>query len=814
VDKQQKIPDPAVFEKLGVFYLGATRVSQQAGQPAPVLYDSRDLTTHAVCVGMTGSGKTGLCTCLLEEAALDGVPAIALDLKGDLANLLLTFPDLSAESFEPWVDPGNAARRDQSVSEYAAATAKQWKNGLAAWGQDGARIAALRKAVEMRIYTPGSDSGRQLSVLKSFSAPPAAILADGDAFRERVAGSVSGLLTLLGIDADPLRSREHILLASILEHEWRAGRDAGLAELIRLINTPPFTQVGILDLDSFFPSKERMGLAASLNNLLASPSFGAWAQGEPLDIQSLLWSPDGKPRLSILYIAHLSEAERMFFVTLLLNEIVSWVRQQSGTGSLRALFYMDEVFGYLPPVANPPSKAPMLTLLKQARAFGLGLVLATQNPVDLDYKALSNAGTWLLGRLQTERDKLRMIEGLTSAQGGQGLDRQVLADILGSLDGREFLLHNVHEDGPVVLSTRWAMSYLRGPLSRDHIRTLTASQQPDPAVATPAASASTPVAVQTESAPAAASPAAATERPMLPREAMEGFEESAADGSEALKYHPALLGSLTLHYVDSKRGWDEWRDVELLAPLNVDSGADPWEKAQRTAELSITETAPAAATYADLPSRALKDKTYASWARSLKSHAYQACTEPMLVCNALKLYSQPGESGRDFAARLNQELREQRDGALEKLRGRYASRIATLEERIARARQKVSAEEQDYSEKKLDSFISIGGSILDGLLGTRRITQGKVRSARTAARSIGRNKREHDDIVEAKETLARYEADLSELQGELTLKLSELQSEYSADNLEIEEQALAPRKSDIEVRGLRLIWLYSAADQV
>ena len=809
----QQIPDPAVFEKLGVFYLGAERESLKAGAPVPVLYDSRDLTTHAVCVGMTGSGKTGLCTCLLEEAALDGVPAIALDLKGDLANLLLTFPDLSAESFEPWVDPGNAARKDQSVAEYATATAEQWRKGLASWGEDGARIAALRKSVEMRVYTPGSDAGLQLSVLKSFSAPAAAILADGDAFRERVAGSVSGLLTLLGIDADPLRSREHILLASILDHEWRSGRDAGLAELIRLINTPPFSQVGILDLDSFFPAKERMGLAAALNNLLASPSFSAWAQGEPLDIQSLLWSPAGKPRLSILYVAHLSEAERMFFVTLLLNEIVSWVRQQSGTGSLRALFYMDEVFGYLPPVANPPSKAPMLTLLKQARAFGLGLVLATQNPVDLDYKALSNAGTWLLGRLQTERDKLRMIEGLTSAQGGQGLDSQALGDILGSLAGREFLLHNVHEDGPLVLSTRWAMSYLRGPLSRDHIRTLCASQEPDAAVAKPGRSASTTAAAQAEPAAGTAGPDVAGQRPMLPKEAAECFEEAVAGSSGVLGCRPALLGSLTLHYVDSKRGWDEWRDIELLAALSVDSGSDPWEQAQAAAELSISADAPAAATYAGLPARALKAATYATWASSLKSHAYQACTEPILVCSPLKLCSQPGESGRDFAARLNQELREQRDQALEKLRGKYTARIAALEERIVRARQKVGAEEQDYTAKKLDSYISIGGSILGGLLGSRRITQSKVRRARSAARSIGRSKREHDDIVEAQQTLARYETDLRELQVELSAKLAELQSSYDVGNLQIEEQTLAPRKSDIEVRGLRLIWLHSVPDQ-
>jgi len=424
------------FEKLGVFYLGR-QVAGHAGAADGelLLYDAKDLTTHAVCVGMTGSGKTGLCVSLLEEAAIDGVPSLVIDPKGDLGNLMLTFPRLAASDFEPWIDAGEAARKGSTPAEHAARTAELWQKGLAEWGQDGARIERLRSACDVAIYTPGSDAGLPLRVLGSFAAPPPAIVQDADAFRERVAASVSGLLALMGIGGDPVRSREHILLSNLLDRAWREGRDLDIPTLIREVQAPPFETVGVMSVDAIFPPADRLSLSMQLNNLLASPSFAAWMYGEPLDVQRLLYGPDGRPRLSILSIAHLSDAERMFFVTLLLGEVVAWMRRQSGTPSLRALLYMDEVFGYLPPTANPPSKAPMLTLLKQARAFGLGVVLATQNPVDLDYKALSNAGTWFLGRLQTERDKARVLDGLegAAATSGAAFDRSAMETMLSGL---------------------------------------------------------------------------------------------------------------------------------------------------------------------------------------------------------------------------------------------------------------------------------------------------------------------------------------------------------------------------------------------
>ncbi len=513
------------FEKLGLFYLGR-RYDMAAGRPLDeaVLYDSRDLVTHAVCVGMTGSGKTGLCLSLIEEAAIDGVPVIAIDPKGDLGNLLLTFPQLSAGEFRPWIDEDEARRKGQTADAFAAAEAERWRAGLAEWGEDGARIERLKSAAEFAIYTPGSRAGVPVSILSSFAAPPAAARADGEAMAERAASTATSVLSLAGLDAPP-RSREHTLVTSLFGAAWAEGRDLDLATLIQQVQTPPFTKVGVVDLDAFFPAKERFELAMRINGLLAAPGFAQWMEGEPLDPASLLYTPKGKPRVAVFSIAHLGDAERMFFVSLLLNQIVAWMRGQTGTTSLRAVIYMDEILGYFPPVANPPSKAPLMTLLKQGRAFGLGVVLATQNPVDLDYKGLANTGTWFLGRLQTERDKARMLDGLEGAAAGS-MDRAETDRLLSALDKRVFLLHNVHDKAPMVFQTRWTLSYLRGPLSRDQIRALT------PEAAVQPADAASPTSAAADKASAAAGQRPDGRQPRRRRRA--------ADRSSG---HPAVLRS-------------------------------------------------------------------------------------------------------------------------------------------------------------------------------------------------------------------------------------------------------------------------------
>jgi hypothetical protein len=563
------------YEKLGVFYLGR-RFDPAAGAaaPEPLLYDAKDLTTHGVCVGMTGSGKTGLCLAVIEEAAMDGIPVIAVDPKGDLGNLLLTFPDLRPADFLPWVDPGEALRQGQTPEILARHTAQRWQEGLAAWGQDGDRIRRLRQAADTVLYTPGATFGRPLSVLRSLEAPSPAARQDEDLLAARVSTAVDGLLALLGIRGEPLQSREHILLSAILHQAWRQGQGLDLPALIRHVQTPPFERIGVFDLETFFSARERLALAMSINALLAAPGFGAWMQGDPLDIGQLLHTPSGRPRVAILSIAHLSDAERMFFVTLLLNEVLAWIRTQPGTSSLRALLYMDEIFGFFPPTANPPAKPPMLTLLKQARAYGLGILLATQNPVDLDYKGLANAGTWFIGRLQTDRDRQRLLDGLEGAGGG-AFDRQRLESVLTGLPGRVFLLHNVHEAEPLLFQSRWVMSFMAGPLTRPQIAALAAQGGGTPEASPPSAAPRT-------AAPMAAAPATGT-RPILPPGTPEFFlpARSAPGDGYRLIYRPTLVVNARLHYVSAKVPVDAWRDLALQLPLSAEIAGGDWDPADR-----------------------------------------------------------------------------------------------------------------------------------------------------------------------------------------------------------------------------------------
>jgi hypothetical protein len=796
------------YEKLGVFYLGRL-VDPGSGETKgePVLYDARDLTTHAVCVGMTGSGKTGLCVSLIEEAAIDGIPVIAIDPKGDLGNLLLAFPGLAPGDFEPWVDEGEAARKGKTRAEYAAAAAAAWREGLAAWDQDGARIAAFSEAADRAIYTPGSNAGLPLSVLRSLAAPAAALASNAEALTDRAGATVSGLLALVGIEADPIRGREHILLSHILHRAWSEGRSLGLGALIREVQAPPFAKVGVLDLESFFPSKERFLLALALNNLLASPGFGAWMEGEPLDIQRLLWTPKGKPRISILSIAHLSDPERMFFVTTLLGELLAWVRTQPGTSSLRAILYMDEVFGFFPPVANPPSKTPMLTLLKQARAFGLGCVLATQNPVDLDYKGLSNAGTWFLGRLQTERDKEKVLDGLASAAPGGSLDRAAIDRALSGLRSRVFLMHNVHEDHPVLFQSRWALSYLRGPLSQPEIERLMrgrkagGAETPEPA--SPRGSFEGPAGEAATGAPGAGT------RTVLPPEINEHFLHVASPVGEGEKllYRPALLGAAKMHFVSVREKIDAWREVARLA-LFEEKAADPWASSSavsiREGDLA-SEPDPRGA-FAPLPAEASTAKSYPRWTKELQGHLYRSEALILRACPAVGATSAPGENEGDFRVRAAQLAREKRDAEVEKLRARYAPKLAQLAERIRAAEERVAREAAQYKSRQVESAVSIGATLLGAMFGRRRVSATSLGRATTAARGIGRAAREREDIARAEESAGVLKEKLAALEAEFEAEAAALQGAIDPASLAIEEKRIAPRKADIAVSSVKLVW--------
>ncbi len=350
------------YEKLGVFYLGHVfDMEHQQLTDVPLLYDSRDLVTHAVCVGMTGSGKSGLCISLLEEATIDGIPSIVIDPKGDLSDLLLTFPDLRPEDFAPWVDPDEATRQGKSVDALAASQAQMWKDGLAASQEDGARIGRLKDAADFVIYTPGGTAGIPVSIASSFAPPDAGGDDGSEVVADQAAATASSLLSLLGIEGDPLQSPEHILLCAILTNAWQAGQSVELKQLVGLIQNPGITQIGVMDLESVFPQKDRSALAMKVNNLIASPKFANWLTGVPLDIGHLLHTAEGKPRVNVFSIAHLSDEERMFFVSLLLNQVVSWMRTQSGTSSLRDRVHGRDVWllaaGRQPTVEAAPDDA-------------------------------------------------------------------------------------------------------------------------------------------------------------------------------------------------------------------------------------------------------------------------------------------------------------------------------------------------------------------------------------------------------------------------------------------------------------------------
>jgi len=827
--------DSKDFEKLGAFYLGAAYdAEREAVGEELLLYDSKDLTTHAVCVGMTGSGKTGLCLSLLEEAAIDGIPAIVIDPKGDMGNLALTFPELEADDFEPWVDPGTAARKGLEVSEYARETAQQWREGLVRWGQDGARIKRLRDACEVEIYTPGSDAGIPLTVLRSFDAPPQAIRDDMEAFAERIQASVSGLLTLLGVDADPVLSRESILLANILQEAWAKGRNLGLADLIRDIQDPPFERLGVLDLESFYPANDRFALAMALNGLLASPRFRQWLEGEPLDIQNLLWTASGKPRIAVLSIAHLSDSERMFFVTILLNEVVSWMRSQAGTGSLRALLYMDEIFGYFPPSAEPPSKRPMLTLLKQARAYGVGVVLATQNPVDLDYKGLANTGTWFLGRMQTERDKLRVLDGLEGAMAGTGrggFDRAQMDRLLSGLGERVFLMNNVHEDQPLLFHTRWALSYLRGPMTRAEIKALRAERSTGTGLGPglvsgldPLTAASQRGAHRVEAAPLRVDPRTGVavepeleppppQRPVVPAAVGERFlplDRALAPGQRVV-YRPALIAGIKLHHVSTRVKVDDWSREYVLAPFADEEPFLEWSEAEyregkvpkglgRRPEVE-------GAQFGDLPGKALDPKAYKAWAKRLARHLYEDRERVFWKHRKFRLISERGESEREFRARVRQSFHEKRDMDLEKLRKRYGPKLARIQERIRKAEQKIDREEEQFRGSRRDSVINVGTTMLGSLFGRKLASYANARRAGSAAKSIGRASKEKRDIERAKADLEVQEEKLEVLELGFEDDVGALRERYANVEIEVDEVVVRPRKADIDVSRAGLVWV-------
>ena len=829
------------------FYLGRLFDTKTVKVTTKALdYDPADLTTHAFVTGMTGSGKTGLCIGLLEEAALQGIPAIIIDPKGDLTNLLLHFPELAPQDFQPWIDPEMARRAGKSLDEAAGEASHAWRSGLSEWGINKERLLALQNAAQFAIYTPGSDAGIPISVLSSLAAPKLDWEANREVLRERISSTVIALLGLVGMnDIDPIRSREHILLSNIFETHWSAGRDVELTELILQTQTPPFDKLGAFPVDTFFPPKDRMELAMVLNNILAAPAFETWREGEPLDIQDLLFMKDGRPRHSVFYLAHLSDGERMFFVTLLLSAVETWMRTQSGATSLRALLYMDEIYGYLPPTANPPSKQPLLRMLKQARAFGLGLLLATQNPVDMDYKGLSNAGTWFIGKLQTERDKNRLLDGLESAAGG--ISRGTMDKLITSLGKRVFVMQNVHEKAPTVFQTRWTMNFLAGPLTRTQIPdlnnlvhadgSLQATPKPAPASKRdskpqPSLESLQPVSVPSSSSPVS-SPApvpvmskpsssnsnggSVTKPPLAPgiREYFlpqnyslpEAFQSAQrAMPSQAMiqgvVYHPALLAAAQIRILDRKYGVD----TEITRAALVDSldrrGIVRWDNfSYRGPSLDKMETAPvASARFISIDSPLNDSKLMTALQKDFTDWVFRNSSVTARANTALKVFAGPDISQAEFMKTCADAARDARDAEISKKVAPLDKKIKALQDKQTREERELRQDESDLQSRNLEA----GANLLElgaGLLGVGR--------KKTITSQFTKHRLSQDakaNVDESVNTINDLKGQLAELQRQREEVAAEINSRWGEVVNDISEVNVNPKKTDVYVNIFGVAW--------
>lgn len=833
------------------FYLGRF-VDAKSGKPTkdPVVYDPADLTTHAVVTGMTGSGKTGLCIALLEEAALQGVPAILIDPKGDLTNLLLHFPDLLPQDFQPWIDPEMTRRAGVTPEKAAEEASNAWREGLKEWGIGRERLLALQNAAQFAIYTPGSDAGIPVSVLSSLAAPDLDWESNREVLRERIISTVTALLGLVGMnDLDPIRSREHILLSNIFEAHWSEGKDLDLTELILQTQTPPFSNLGAFPVDTFFPQKDRMELAMVLNNILAAPAFQTWREGESLNVQSLLFTADGKPRHSIFYLAHLSDGERMFFVTLLLSAVETWMRTQSGSNALRALLYMDEIYGYLPPTAVPPSKGPLLRMLKQARAFGLGLLLATQNPVDIDYKALSNTGTWFIGKLQTERDKNRLLDGLESAAGG--IPRAAMDKLISSLGKRVFVMHNIHEKAPTLIQSRWAMNFLAGPMTRNQIPALNelvsatsaplAAPKPAPVSnkgfqPQPSVEALQPISVPDTSAPVVTSPPVAPvvtrkaamnndegslslTKPSLPSGIREYFLPQNYSLPEAFQsagrsmppqamiqgvvYRPSLLASAQVRLLDRKYGVDSEMTRTALVDTLDRRGVVRWDEFSYAGpSLDKMDMSPLASSRFSTINPPLNDaKLMTALQKDFTDWVFRNSEVTARANTKLKVFAGPEVTAAEFMKQCAETARAACDAEIEKKTSVIERKIRSIEDKLGREKSELREDEAELQNRNIESYANLAelGASLFGLARKKSVTTqfSKHRLAQSAKAQV----------QESQENIVRLSDELENLERERDLLANEINKRWGDMVANFDEVPVKPKKTDIYVNIFGVAWM-------
>ena len=768
-----------IYEKLGLFYLGKDVDKETLDfTEALTLLKNKNFTTHAAIIGMTGSGKTGLGIGLIEEAAIDNIPSIIIDPKGDMGDLCLTDSEFSPDSFEPWVRD-EAEAKGEDPKTYAQKIASMWKEGIESWDQDSERVARFA-AVEKRIYTPGSSAGLPVNILSSLDVPPSEIMEESDTYASYLKSTTVSLLSLIGEETDALDTPEYILLAQILNNAWISGETMGIEKIIGQIINPPFQKIGVLPLDDFFPQEKRFKLATKFNALLASPSFALWMKGESLDIQKLLYDENGKAKVSIFSIAHLNDEERMFFVTLLLNKYTAWMRRQSGTSRLRTLLYMDEIYGFFPPTKNPPSKEPMLLLLKQARAFGIGVVLSTQNPVDLDYKGLSNIGTWFIGRLQTTQDIERVIDGL-GGQIGSSFEKSEIKELLANLKKRTFFLKSAHLEDIRLFGTRWVLSYLKGPLKKDDI-----SQLMDPYKQQTA-----------QSKPVRAASAVSEKTYQQIDASIPQYFEPDPTGTNT--FFATLGAKATVRFFNQRRGIDEEESLVFSLPVDESDKRIDWENAEEdpTDFEKFPHKAPSQAHFTALPRVILEDRGLKKSIRELKEYLYQTQGITLWRCASPKLESRPGESRSDFMVRLDDLLQEKKEAEIDKLKERYGKKEKTLLDRLARAKERVAKEEADST----SSLIEAGISVLGALFGKTSVTK-----IGRAVNKSGKILKERGEMSRAQQRVADVQEDIELLSEELEEKIDQLQEKYDIDKCEVTEFKIKPRKTDIDIESCALVW--------
>lgn len=783
------------------FYLG-----KRVDDESPLFLDSADLTTHGVIVGMTGSGKTGLGIVLLEEALQQGTPTLIIDPKGDMGNLLLGFPNLLPTDFMPWMSKSQIG--DDPV-QAAVEVASNWKNGLQRSGIEPARIKKLHDTVDFTIYTPGSTAGIPLNVIGSMQAPSPD--ADPETVQDEIEGLVSSLLSLVNITSDPLGGREHILLSNLINWKWQQQQDMDLATLIGLIQQPPMRKLGVIDLDTFFPMTDRVKLALKLNGLAASPAFASWSEGRALNIQDMLYDQSGKAQAAIVSLAHLNEEERQFVVTLLLSKMVTWMRGQPGTTDLRALIYIDEVFGYVPPVSMPPSKKPILTILKQARAFGVGLVLSTQNPVDIDYKAISNAGTWMIGRLQTDRDKKRLLDGMSASDGS--VDIEAISASLSTLDKRQFILHSTRSAIPRHFATRWAMSYLPGPLTRAQISSLTSDEKRARHTAQALHAGS---AVQD---PAELDNNESNLMPQVAENIAVRYLDTAAPHVDTLggsatgtRLQAALAVRVNLLFDDTRaklRHDVEWE--AFITPLSAQLDADAAIKVDYD-ERDLRTDAPDSAIYR-LPKAKIANKTWFKSAQSeIKKHLYREEELELLHNPSLKLFSRIGETRDEFFQRCLVAADDMTDKDADKLRGVLTKKIDRINASIEKSEDKLRELQFDAISRKRDQrssqVMDIAGGLIGSLLGGRRSTRSMITSGLRRSQSKGRMAAKAEERLTTAEN--RYNSlleDREELEATLADDLIEIQQEWSDKASDITTMTVGLEKADIQIDEIMLVWI-------